>query len=63
MLNVWFRSGHGRSYSSQQCPSLAGLRQFQRKSACRTTAIERGRTGPPLAELDDDLDRRLVAAR
>jgi hypothetical protein len=40
---------------------MAGLRRCPRQFARLRTAIERGRTRPRPAKLDDDLDRRLLA--
>ena len=43
------------------CPLLAAWRQCHLRSANRRPAIERGRTRPRSAKLDDDLDRPLMA--
>lgn len=59
--NALFLPMTGHSVAPDEWPIMAGLRQSQGKSACRTTAIQQGRMGSPLAELDDDLDRPLMA--
>lgn len=41
-----------------QRPEVADLRQCRRQTDRRITVIEPGGTGPPIAELDDDLDGR-----
>jgi hypothetical protein len=45
-----------------QRQKVAGLRQCLPRFGCRRPAIERGRIRPRTANLDDDLERSLMAA-